>query len=132
MDQISPSFVFISKVLLEHSHAHLFTLAYDCLVATETISGPKRKKLLTPNLSYSSPKSVFTALEQSSIVIYDQTRIQIFYLYIQSLSPLSEHSLTCKRLINSRKTRKPDLPDKELSSCLHSQLYPKIFLTFNC
>ena len=102
MDQISPQFVFINKVLLEHSHAHLFTIAYDCLVATETISISNRKKLLIPDLSYSSPNSIFIALEQSSIVIYDQT---IFYLYIQSLSPLFDHSLTCKRLINSRKTR---------------------------
>ena len=129
MDQISPPFAFIIKVLLEHSHAHLFTIAYDCLGATETISGPNRKKLLTSDLSYSSPKSMFTALEQSSIVIYDQT---IFYLYIQSLSPLFDYSLTSKKLIDSRKTRKPDLPDEGLSSCLHSQLYPKIFLTFNC
>lgn len=55
------------------------------------------------------------------------------FLFVYSIpqSPFC-YSLTSKKLINSRKTRKPDLPDEGLSSCLHSQLYPKIFLTFNC
>lgn len=133
---MSPPSVFINKFYCNTAMSICLLLSMTALVATETIWPAKPKifsiqsftekvcRLLTQVIL--CPNSIFIALSQSSIVIYT---LAIIHLYIQTLSPPFVHFLTYRRVRNKTGTGDADPLNGKWTSCLHSQLDYKIFLS---